>query len=69
MSEGGATRYGFDWGPVVVERVAHVEGRGYCISIRGRKDYNGPEVQVYVSEKGRVITAHPLRGATARLKA
>lgn len=61
----GPTEYGFNWGPVVVERITHLDGRGYWVSIRGRKDYQGPEVQVLVSEKGRVVTAHPLRGAKA----
>jgi hypothetical protein len=60
------TRYGFDWGPVVVERVAHIPGRGYCISIRGRHDYTGQEIQVLVSEKGRRVTAYPIRGAKAK---
>jgi hypothetical protein len=59
------TQFGFDWGPVVVERVAHIEGRGYCVSVRGQHDYEGPEIQVYVSEKGRVVRAHLIRGATS----
>ena len=59
----GETQYGFDWGPVVVERVAHIEGRGYVVSVRSRKDYSGPEVQVLVSEKGQRVTAYPLRKA------
>lgn len=62
----GQTQYGFDWGPIVVERVAHIEGRGYCISIRGRHDYEGPEIQVLVSEKGRSVTAYPIRGAKVK---
>lgn len=62
-SNGGITQYGFDWGPMSVERVAHIEGRGYVVSIRGPKEYSGPEVQVLVSEKGRCITAFPIRGA------
>ncbi len=65
----GSTQYGFNWGPVVVERVAHIEGRGYCISIRSSEDYSGQEVQVLVSEKGRRVTAYPLRGAGVRPKA
>lgn len=59
----GPTRYGFRWGPMLVERMAQIEGRGYVVSIRGPKGYSGPEVQVYVSEKGRSIRAYPLRGA------
>ena len=61
------TQYGFEWGPLVVERVAHIEGRGYCVSIRGRADYSGPEIQVLVSEKGRRVTAYPLRGAKTKV--
>lgn len=57
------TQYGFDWGPLSVERVAHIEGRGYVVSVRGPRGYSGPEVQVYVSEAGRVVRAYPLRGA------
>lgn len=56
-------KYGFDWGPMTVERMAHIEGRGYVVSIRGPKGHDGPEVQVLVSEKGRAITAYPLRDA------
>ena len=62
----GTTQYGFDWGPLVVERVAHIEGRGYCVSIRGRKEHGGPEIQVLVSEKGRRVTAYPRNGARVR---
>ena len=62
----GETQYGFNWGPVVVERVAHVEGRGYCISIRGSEGYEGQEIQVLVSEKGKRVTAYPIRGARVR---
>lgn len=60
------SQYGFRWGPMLVERVAHIEGRGYVVSIRSRDDYSGPEIQVLVSEKGRRVTAYPLRGARVR---
>ena len=60
------SRYGFSWGPVVVERVAHVEGRGYCISVRGERWPGGPEIQILVSEKGKAVTAYPLRGAKVK---
>lgn len=63
----GTTQYGFKWGPLDVERVAHIEGRGYVVSVRGPKGYEGPEVQVYVSEGGRVVRAYPLRGAKVRV--
>lgn len=59
----GTTQYGFQWGPLNVERLAHIEGRGYVVSVRGPKGYEGPEVQVFVSEKGRVVKAFPIRGA------
>ena len=62
----GETQYGFHWGPVIVERVAHIEGRGYVVSVRSREDYSGPEIQVLVSEKGRNVTAYPLRKAKVR---
>lgn len=65
-SELRSTQYGFDWGPLSVERVAHIEGRGYVVSVRGPKGYSGPEVQVYVSEAGRVVRAYPIRGAKVR---
>lgn len=66
MSEVIRTQYGFSWGPVVVERIAHIDGRGYCISVRGRDDYKGQEIQVLVSEKGQRVTAYPVRGAKVR---
>ena len=50
--------YGFDWGPLSVERVAHVEGRGYVVDVRSRERYEDG-VQIYVSEKGRSIRVFP----------
>jgi hypothetical protein len=47
----GPTRYGFRWGPVAVDRLAHVEGRGRVIEVRT----DHARIQVYVSEAGRVI--------------
>lgn len=55
-------RYGFDWGPLHVERLAHVEGRGYALRIYTDHD----EVQVYVTEKGRKVQAYS-RAGKARL--
>jgi hypothetical protein len=53
-----AWRYGFRWGPLVVERLAHVEGRGYVLAIRTERE----SMQVYVSEKGRTMRAYePVR--------
>lgn len=46
--------YGFRWGPFDVERLAHIEGRGYVICIR--TDHGS--MQISVSEKGRVIRAY-----------
>lgn len=63
ISPDGTTRYGFRWGPMIVERMAHIDGRGYVVSIRSAELHTGPEVQVYVSEKGRSVKAFPLRGA------
>lgn len=52
-SEAEAAQYGFRWGPMDVIRIAHIEGRGYCLEIR--TDYD--RLQVYVSEKGRKVEA------------
>ena len=47
----GWTPYGFDWGPMTVTRMAHIEGRGYALGIVvGRRRF-----QVWVSEKGRSV--------------
>lgn len=54
--------YGFLWGPMEVERSCHVEGRGYALTIR--TDHQ--EMQVYVSEKGRVIEAYPVHRRTKK---
>jgi hypothetical protein len=48
--------YGFDWGPMSVERVAHVEGCGYALEIKTKH----ARLQVYVTEKGRKIETYPL---------
>ena len=48
------TQYGFEWGPMKVERLAHIEGRGYVVTVK--TDHN--ELQVYVSEKGRKVEAY-----------
>ena len=50
----GPTRYGFDWGPMKVERLCHIAGRGYVLAIRvGQEE----KLQVYVSEKGQSVRA------------
>jgi hypothetical protein len=48
--------YGFDWGPMSVERLAHVDGKGYALEVKTRH----ARLQIYVSEKGRKIEAYPL---------
>jgi hypothetical protein len=53
----GSTRYGFAWGPMTVERLAHIEGRGYALEIKT----GSCSMQVYVSEKGRVIAPEDVR--------
>jgi hypothetical protein len=54
-----AWRYGFRWGPLVVERTAHIEGRGYVVTIRTERQ----SMQVYVSEKGHKIEPMRVRDA------
>lgn len=50
-------RYGFRWGPMVVTRLVHIEGRGYALEVK--TDHK--TMQIFVSEKGRVIKAYPER--------
>ena len=50
----GSTDYGFRWGPMLVERACHIEGRGYSIQIQTEHKV----MQIYVSEAGRVIRAY-----------
>lgn len=52
----GENRFGFDWGPMSVTRCAHIEGRGYIVEIT--TDHS--RLQVYVTEKGRKISAREL---------
>lgn len=49
--------YGFNWGPMKVERLIHVEGRGYVLEIRTEH----ATVQIHVTEKGRKIKPYPIR--------
>lgn len=46
--------YGFDWGPMQVNRTAHIEGRGYVVTVKTAH----AEIQVYVTEKGRKVEAY-----------
>lgn len=48
------TPYGFTWGPARVERMAHVEGRGYVLGVT--TDFG--QMQIYISETGRVIRSY-----------
>jgi hypothetical protein len=50
-----AVPYGFEWGPFTVERLAHIEGRGWVLGIRS----GNQEIHVYTSEKGRTLRAEP----------
>jgi hypothetical protein len=43
--------YGFSWGPVRIHRTAHIDGRGWIITIWT----DSKELEVYVTEKGRNI--------------
>ena len=54
-NELGFSPYGFRWGPLEVERTAYVPGRGYVVTIQTE----GVAMQVYVSERGRVVRSHP----------
>ena len=45
--------YGFGWGPMKVQRLAYIEGRGYVLEV----STDTQSMQVYISEKGRVIRA------------
>lgn len=48
--------YGFRWGPMVVERLAHIDKRGYVLNIKTEHQ----SMQVYITEKGRKIEAMPV---------
>ncbi len=47
------SEYGFEWGPLEVRRVAHIEGRAYVLVV----DTGFELLEIYVSEKGRKIRA------------
>ena len=51
-----AWRYGFRWGPMVVQRSAHIEGRGYALTVRTEHQ----SIQISISEKGHKITPMPV---------
>ena len=50
MSE--LTDYGFAWGPMLVERIAHDDRIGWVLVVRPR-DAHEPSVQIRVSPAGR----------------
>ena len=54
----GPTKYGFDWGPAKVERLAHIEGRGRVLEVRTEH----ARVQVHVTEAGRKINVYRVSG-------
>lgn len=56
-------QYGFNWGPMKVERLAHIEGRGYVVQV----STDHMQVEVYVSEKGQKIKAYEPRKAPKRV--
>jgi hypothetical protein len=54
---GGLTQYGFEYGPMVVERIAHDERIGWVVTVRPRDAYK-PRVDIRVSPKGRTWRVH-----------
>ena len=58
----GLTDFGFEWGPVEITRLAHIERRGYLLEVRTKRQ----SMQIYVSEKGRKIEAMPVRPVSER---
>ena len=49
--------YGFEWGPMEVTRMAHIEGRGYVLEIRTAHR----SMQVHITEAGYRIKPMPVR--------
>lgn len=43
--------FGFRWGPMHVERTAHVEGRGYILTVKT----DHARIEVHVTQAGRKI--------------
>jgi len=50
------TPFGFTYGPALVQRIAHVEGRGRVLEVVTRHD----RVQVHITEAGRKINVERL---------
>jgi hypothetical protein len=49
-------KYGFRWGPMIVTRIAHIDGRGYVIEVA--TDHKA--MQILVTEKGYKIVPYPV---------
>lgn len=50
------TRFGFEYGPMAIERTASLPDGGAVVSIFGsRTMFHRPSIEVYVSPKGRKI--------------
>lgn len=49
---GVVNRYGFQWGPLRVIRLGHIEPHGYNLAVQTEHD----EVEIHVSEHGRRIS-------------
>jgi hypothetical protein len=50
-------KYGFRWGPMTVERLAHIDKRGYVLQIK--TDHQS--LQIHVTEKGYKIKTYPIK--------
>lgn len=50
--------FGFDWGPLSVTRLTHVEGRGRVLEVKTAHR----TLQVYVSEAGRSLRVFVVGG-------
>ena len=48
---GGRDAYGFEWGPMHVVRLAHIQGRGYWLVVQTDHD----ERTIHVSERGSIV--------------
>ena len=55
----GSKPYGFDWGPLSVERLVHVEGRGRVLEVKTEHR----TLQVYCSEAGRSLRVFRVGGS------
>jgi len=51
---GEITEYGFRWGPMEVERLSEIRGRGYMLGIKAQ----GARLEIYVSPTGRSVRVY-----------